>query len=267
MLSRLLPFSSLSFSASRVASLHEFAFFNRDEGRVTSEVAYGRSEELKAKSRALRQEQVLVVFLEGEAGVGKTTLCERLERLGYSVIHENFVRLCAESPWPSTTVLASLEWMGKLTSRLKSETHSEIKHRDNVLFVDRSLLTPGIYARGSLATELGAICRDMHQTVTQHLPSTSILCTLEPEVLHMRVAGRLALQEGPVGDVRRQLQEEDVQFVEDVRGRYAQLEKAGIFEDKLYMASTKQATAILLDMLGITSSIGEVIARSQQSRK
>ena len=61
---------------------------------------------------------LLLVFLEGATGVGKSTLTGKLQKMGYFVHFEGFVDLCETNPdYPPTSALLTLKWTHKLLVR------------------------------------------------------------------------------------------------------------------------------------------------------
>ena len=120
---------------------------------------------------------------------GKTTLTTKLQKMGYTVHFEGFIDLCKANPqYPPTSTLMTLKWSQGLLaamedSRLlhaqaapaafrlacvragrartraranRSRPAQQGRIKDGVMFFDRSLLTPAIYARGAAAAAAAA---------------------------------------------------------------------------------------------------------------
>ena len=57
------------------------------------------------------------VFLEGATGAGKSTVTSRLQQMGYSVHHENFIELCARNPqFPPQSLVMQTKWTAELVA-------------------------------------------------------------------------------------------------------------------------------------------------------
>ncbi len=85
------------------------------------------------------------VFLEGATGAGKSTVTSRLQQMGYSVHHENFIDLCQRNPeFPAHSLVMQTKWVAELVAAL--QRHSLAFERDpacikhGVVFFDRSAL-------------------------------------------------------------------------------------------------------------------------------
>ena len=57
------------------------------------------------------------VFLEGATCVGKSKVTSRLQQMGYSVHHENFIELCARNPqFPPQSLVMQTKWTAELVA-------------------------------------------------------------------------------------------------------------------------------------------------------
>lgn len=120
-----------------------------------------------------------IITLEGEHGIGKTTICNELRKQGYEVIDEGFMSnddfsdyiMSFNGDCKCHTFALELEWVGRMFKRIcmLCSKHRSGEHRlkGNVIFTDRTYITPVIYGALTSLGELGflTICNDIAQTI------------------------------------------------------------------------------------------------------
>eukprot|EP00277_Geminigera_cryophila_P023886 CAMPEP_0179472012 /NCGR_PEP_ID=MMETSP0799-20121207/52131_1 /TAXON_ID=46947 /ORGANISM="Geminigera cryophila, Strain CCMP2564" /LENGTH=324 /DNA_ID=CAMNT_0021279975 /DNA_START=99 /DNA_END=1073 /DNA_ORIENTATION=+ len=200
--------------------------------------------------------QLTFVFLEGATGVGKSTLTYKLEKMGYRVVYEGFVDLCriyAAKGYSPTSALLTLKWSSKLLEHMEKaqDAHAKGLIKDDLVFFDRSFLTPAIYARGLPVADF------MNQVMDEaraSYPIVTVMCEADPYATKLRVGGRLFDSKADEKAVRESLGEEDATFQQEIVTRYEEMEKEGHFDLVLNTSSSKLALASLLHALGINFS-------------
>ncbi len=175
----------------------------------------------------------------------------RLQQMGYSVHHENFIELCMRNPeFPAHSLVMQTKWIADLIAGL--QRHAAAYERDascikhGVVFFDRSPLTPAIYA--SRDPNLDAHCKTylLHLSlqIFSAFRSTLLLCAADPYAVALRRSHRLmqvhpghvtsrtplrlnlalpvardtrSMQSaGPVASIRQMLGEADTQLQDDI---------------------------------------------------
>ena len=140
----------------------------------------------------------MFVFLEGATGAGKSTVTARLQQMGYSVHHENFIQLCQNNPdLPAHSLLLQTKWMADLIAALQRHVAAyqrqpeSIKH--GVVFFDRSPLTPAIYAvrDASLDAQCKSYLLQLSLQMFSCFRSTLLLCSADPYAVSLRRSHRL----------------------------------------------------------------------------
>jgi predicted ATPase len=140
----------------------------------------------------------MFVFLEGATGAGKSTVTTRLQQMGYSVHHENFIQLCQCNPdLPPHSLLMQTKWMAELIAALQRHVAmyqrdpASIKH--GVVFLDRSPLTPAIYAArdASLDAQCKSYLLQLSLQLFASFRSTLLLCSADAYAVSLRRSHRL----------------------------------------------------------------------------
>eukprot|EP01091_Cochliopodium_minus_P003149 TRINITY_DN12995_c0_g1_i1.p1 TRINITY_DN12995_c0_g1~~TRINITY_DN12995_c0_g1_i1.p1 ORF type:complete len:252 (-),score=41.21 TRINITY_DN12995_c0_g1_i1:70-825(-) len=184
------------------------------------------------------------VFLEGPAGVGKTSICNLLEKNRFNVRYEKFVELCDANPLYSptgsimtikfvSTLLSSLERYHKEYNEDTSISEQDDKKnydatiRKKIIFIDRSFLSPYIYARGQLNNHY---VLDAMKEVKQTYPSTVVLCQTNEETMRDRLRNRYDKGDDQEKEIRKSLGELNDNYLHFIRNRYKRLERDCWFE-------------------------------------
>jgi predicted ATPase len=94
------------------------------------------------------------VFLEGGAGVGKSSLADCMAQRGFQVHFENFVELSQQHPvYNAGGIVLSFKWAAKMIERMEQLTSLYGKDtcpptpQERLVFFDRSLYTPYVWDR------------------------------------------------------------------------------------------------------------------------
>ena len=129
---------SCASSRKRCAADQAFPTLLRPGSRCTSRA----QADARAESNRFITLFFMFVFLEGATGAGKSTVTTRLQQMGYSVHHENFVQLCAGNPdIPPHSLVMQTKWISQLIASLQQHAAAyqrdarSIKH--GVVFLDR----------------------------------------------------------------------------------------------------------------------------------
>ena len=129
---------SCASSRKRCAADQAFLTLLRPGSRCTSRA----QADARAESNRFITLFFMFVFLEGATGAGKSTVTSRLQQMGYSVHHENFVQLCAGNPdIPPHSLVMQTKWISQLIASLQQHAAAyqrdarSIKH--GVVFLDR----------------------------------------------------------------------------------------------------------------------------------
>ena len=189
------------------------------------------------------------VFLEGPAGVGKTSICNLLSKNGFNVRFEKFVELCDANPiYSPIGSIMSIKWVSTLLSSLENynkeqNTETTIKY-PNIVFIDRSLLSPYIYARGSLNNYY---VLDAMKEVKQVFNCTVVLCKTDYSIMRDRLKSRYDRGDEQEKEIRKSLGELNENYLHYIVNRYKRLEREGWFE--LSIDSGKDINKVTLEML------------------
>jgi len=192
-----------------------------------------------------------LVFLEGGAGVGKANILWKLNKLGYDIHADGFVKRCLDHPqYPPDSAVALHEWAGGMLSAIDDarERSRAGLVRDNVVFFGRSLLSPAVYARG---LPCAVYYRQVMQEVRQAHSSSMVLCRSEGYAVTQRMSGRLFDAKPAEREVRLALGEDEEAYQRSVEEAYGQLEQEGWFDAILDTSSSKLGVAALLHALDI----------------
>jgi len=199
------------------------------------------------------------VFLEGEAATGKSTICQILKSRGYTVQFEDFVELCKlNSRYNPQGSIVSIKWVcsqflamerfiqqheENLTNNQKNNNTnpplnllednnlSKKLFKGNIVFFDRSLLTPYVYVRNGLNN---FYVRDAMMEIRKTFPCVAFLCKTNRETIVTRLKSRYGqTDDDQTKDIRKSLGELDLSYVDYIHDRYLQLEREGWFDDIL----------------------------------
>eukprot|EP00741_Cyanophora_paradoxa_P021042 tig00021326_g20311.t1 len=205
-------------------------------------------------------ESLQVVMLEGEGGVDKRSLLNRLRALGYAVHSAKYMDFCAqhreEDPTGPAMALrwaaASLNAVDALQRRAREEPGA---FRGSLAFVDRSPLAPAAFAaaRGRAPDRL---LLDAAAELRAARRCSLLLCTADAYATNRALSFRYE-QAGPVERaLRERLGERDPEFLARVREAYGELRRGGAFDAALDNSHPKLATIALLRMLGVRAFDG-----------
>lgn len=165
------------------------------------------------------------VFLEGGAGVGKSSLCSALASRGHPVHFEGFVELCKEYPdYDPGGLVTSFKWANAMLQRMELFSSSS---SSPILFFDRSLLTPYVYNR-HVHQELDFYV-DLMREVQRSYRCSLVLVFAEPKVVRQRLLDRYEHSSDEQKAVRRALNELNEAFIEKINARYEDLNARGVF--------------------------------------
>ncbi|KAF0852736.1 mitochondrial P-loop-containing NTPase superfamily member [Andalucia godoyi] len=208
-------------------------------------------------SQQKQASELRFVFLEGCAAVGKSTVCSRLSKMGFSTRLENFVSLCSKYPqYDPAGSCMSLKWTSGLLKSIEqyqeqfARDPSSIRH--GLVFFDRSFLTPYVYRRDASSNDRNAHLLDMMKEVTKIIPSKIVYCHTELDIIKLRLSQRyMVAAVDEERSIRQKLGEVDDAFIVQTLARYEELEQCSWFSIRLNTTDTRQATSMLLDNLGI----------------
>jgi len=198
-----------------------------------------------------------IVFIEGVAATGKSTICKTLGSNGYTVRFEQFVELCEQNPMysPEGSVLPT-KWICAIFSSIEKfvkqyETDRQA-FKDDLVFFDRSLLTPYIYTRGKLNNLFA--CDAMNE-IRQVFNCSSILCEASEDVIRNRLQQRYNAGSPQEQEIRLKLGELNDEYQRSIAHRYEELKSEGWFDDTLDTSTDLlNATKNLLVKLGSKSN-------------
>ena len=188
------------------------------------------------------------VFLEGGAGTGKSSICNVLASNGHRVHFESFVELCDLHPQyrPGHFVM-SFKWANDMIARM--EEFSRTSQR--LVFFDRSLLTPYIFAR--TARDRLGLYTDLMAEVAEVYDCSVVLLHADRPVVRQRLQDRFDRSTDAEKAIRESLNEMSDEFLDTIDSRYEALHQDGAFSFRLDTSegSVEQVTQRLLDQLGV----------------
>lgn len=105
------------------------------------------------------------VAIEGTHGIGKSTILSKLKDLGYYVLEEDFGKTYKSERGLTKWHLFSQElaWIGKRFEKIENICLNNVYSKDDIVFLDRSFLTPLIYSAISKVNKFmfGNICLEI----------------------------------------------------------------------------------------------------------
>lgn len=166
------------------------------------------------------------IFLEGGAGVGKSSLCDVLARK-YPVHFESFVELCNEhKEYDPGGIMMSFKWSAKIIERMEAFSRDPAH---SIIFFDRSLYTPYVFSRTNANLSLYI---DLMRELKQTYNCSVVLCVADAHVIRDRLWDRYNRGTAEEKQIRMQLNELNEEFLDKIRHRYETLNKQGAFSLK-----------------------------------
>lgn len=218
---------------------------------------FQRNERLVAKRTGASS--LHYVFLEGLAGSGKGALLERLARIGYTTKSLPYVKFCSAmwhtTHFQPTSTTVGMFWLSEWTKELELLEHAHKKgqkHKDNVIFVQRSPLSLWVHdvSRMQPPSHTNVWLRIADELKGQFSTST-ILCNAEDIKLKQRLAERMFWAENEPKAIRQALHEEDADLQQLYESKYKELKEKDWIDDLVMTTSAKQAQAQILTLYGL----------------
>lgn len=199
-------------------------------------------EELFLKSAAAKR-TIKVVALEGTHGVGKTTMLNVLDLLGFHVIREEFMNIFSNFFLPNNkphNCLVEIAWASQqviniinMASAIRRELIVKPSAFD-VFFVDRTFLTG--YAYGVMTDSMKMHYLDLFSNAITTLKDDYNIefyaVRFKPpslDVLFKHIQSRL-IKDKSTSDIRKTLNEADRTHMETISECYDKLEEDGFFK-------------------------------------
>jgi len=216
---------------------------------------------LEVKGRLAESDEssgLQIVCLEGYTGSGTNAVCDRLEKAGYQVRRTPYLETCLQNSFarPDGPLVANVwaaTFIRNIVQLSEDFNRAPETFRDRVAFVDRSLLSPGIYAKVRGRPSESDIYFESLRELQQAFVAPVVFC--KPSDLYpvnLRIKHRLERAEGAVMYIRLALGEADEAFREALMAEYESVEtNTNFFDATVDSSDTRYGVLSLMKLLKI----------------
>ncbi len=226
---------------------HRFISWDNAPGEIIPSIPWIRLRNPHEPKFQVHPDSLSFVFLEGNSAVGKSTICERLKKTGYTIVKERYVQLCNEhGKYNPAGSLMSMFWVTSLVQHLESLKDHMSTIKDNIVFVDRSFLTPSIYSQdGHSHSHLYSVMEEFSKLNPCH----TVVCSPGLDIIYQRLERRFYESTPEQQIIRESLGETDPLFIRNIESKYFDLfdTRPDIAKVFLNTLDTHQAAAALLE--------------------